>query len=104
MDVIYLNRISTDNKDQDPTSNLDSCKNFCKYNNHKIKYMLVDKGVDESNLHVSVKNIKIKLYICLAFCGVISIIGLWALSHNLVINRKYSVKTENGNSKRNQNR
>ena len=48
MDAIYLNRISTDNKDQDPTSNLDSCKSFCKYNNHKIKYMLIDRGVSGS--------------------------------------------------------
>jgi len=48
MDMIYLNRISTANKDQDPTSNLDVCKGWCKYSHHKIKYMLIDKGVSGS--------------------------------------------------------
>lgn len=48
MEVIYYNRISTDNKDQDPTSNLEVCKNFCKYNNHKIIDQIIDKGVSGS--------------------------------------------------------
>lgn len=48
MDVIYYNRISTDNKDQDPTSNLETTKRFCKYANHKIIATIIDKGVSGS--------------------------------------------------------
>ena len=45
MDVIIYNRISTDNKDQDPESNLNKSKEFCKYNNHKVIKIILDKGV-----------------------------------------------------------
>lgn len=48
MEVIYYNRISTDNKDQDPTSNLDVTKRFCDYNNHKIIDIIIDKGISGS--------------------------------------------------------
>jgi DNA invertase Pin-like site-specific DNA recombinase len=48
MDLIYLNRISTDNKDQDPTSNLNKCEDWAKYEEHIIKYNLIDKGVSGS--------------------------------------------------------
>jgi len=45
MDVIIYNRVSTDNKDQDPESNLNKSKDFCKYNKHNIIKIILDKGV-----------------------------------------------------------
>jgi len=48
MDLIYLNRISTDNKNQNPQSNYDTTNNWCKYQNHKIKFIIVDNGVSGS--------------------------------------------------------
>ena len=64
MDVIYYNRISTDNKDQDPTSNLEVCKQYCKFNGHEIIAQIIDKGVSGSIPYYDRKEaIKINDYI-----------------------------------------
>jgi len=45
MKAIIYNRISTDNKDQNPENNLEVIKEFCKRNNFDIEKILIDKGV-----------------------------------------------------------
>lgn len=45
MRVVIYNRVSTDDKDQDPKSNLERCRTYCDLNDHEVVEVLLDEGI-----------------------------------------------------------
>lgn len=56
MDIIIYNRVSTDNKDQDPESNLGVIKEFASRYDHNIIDIIIDKGVSGDTYYYDRKN------------------------------------------------